>query len=586
MPRKLKLIFLGIILLALPVFVSAISLGEKSVFFVDPAYDLSQREEISATLQAIGPNLYFYIDDDWWRPLDYQKKQEVERALSSLGSEFYYKIYPTLTSTFGYEWSPGIDKDNRITVLIHPMKGEAGGYFNNGDEYPRIQSPKSNEREMVYLNANYITDPLAKSLLAHEFVHLITFNQKEKNQGVEEEVWLNEARAEYAPTLVGYDSEYKGSNLEKRVKIFLENPSDSLTEWLGQEADYGGLNLFTQYLVEQYGIKILIDSLQSSKTGISSINEALEKNGFEKDFSQIFTDWIITVLANNCSLGEKYCYKNENLKNLRITPSIIFLPLEGKSNLGVNQSTKNWSANWFKFIGGVKGTLKIEFIGNPENLFRVPYLTKNISGQYSLDFFQLNEYQRGGILIPKFGTEISSVAIIPTIQSKTSGFLSPEPVFPFFWEVSTIAEVEETEENSNSKYLEKPITKMTQEEILSKISEIEELLKQLKEQLVKIESEKDKSSSTLNCNQAFEENLFYGLKNDGRVSCLQEFLKSQGAEIYPEGLVTGNFLSLTKVAVIRFQEKYAEEILEPLGLAEGTGFVGEMTRTKINQMLP
>jgi len=568
--------------LTLPVFVSAISLGEKADFFVDLTYDLSQREEISATLQAIGPNLYFYIDDDWWGPLDYQKKQEVERALSSLGSEFYYKIYPTLTSTFRYEWSPGIDKDNRITVLIHPMKEGAGGYFNNGDEYPRLQNPKSNEREMVYLNADYITSPLAKSLLAHEFVHLITFNQKEKNQGVEEEVWLNEARAEYAPTLVGYDSEYKGSNLEKRVKIFLENPSDSLTEWLGQEADYGGLNLFTQYLVEKYGVKILADSLQSSKTGISSINEALEKNGFDVDFSQIFTDWTITVSANDCSLGEKYCYKNENLKNLQLTPSINFLPLIGRSTLGVNQTAKNWSGNWFKFIGGVKGTLKIEFIGNPENLFKVPYLSKNISGQYSLNFFELNEYQRGGILVPKFGTEISSVTIIPSIQSKTSGFLSPEPAFPFFWEASTIVEIEEVEENSNSKYLEKPISKMTKEEILAKISEIEELLEQLKNRVAQIEAEEE--TEEISC-QKFEENLFYGLRNDARVSCLQEFLKSQEGEIYPEGLVTGNFLTLTKAAVIRFQERYAEEILTPLGLAEGTGFVGEMTRAKINQLL-
>ena len=579
MSKNLKIIFIGIIFLSLPSFVSAVFLGQKADFFVDPTYDLSQREEIFATLQKIGSNLYFYIDDDWWRPLDYQKKQEVELSLRNLDSEFYYKIYPTLTSTFGSEWKPGIDKDNRVTILIHPMKGEAGGYFNNGDEYPRVQNPKSNEREMVYLNADYITDPLAKSFLAHEFTHLITFNQKDKIQGVSEETWLNEARAEYASTLVGYDSEYEGSNLEKRVKIFLKNPSDPITEWLGQEADYGSLNLFTQYLVEQYGIEILADSLKSKEVGIKSLNEAFKKHGLDVDFSQIFTNWTITVSANDCSLGEKYCYKNENLKNLQLTPLINFLPLMGKSTLGVNQTTKNWSGNWFKFIGGVKGTLKIEFIGNPENLFKVPYLSKNISGQYSLNFFQLNEYQRGGILVPKFGTEITSVTIIPTIQSKTSGFLSPEPAFPFFWEASTIVEMEEVEENTSSKYLEKPISQMTKEEILAKISEIEELLNQLREQLNKLTA-----SEEISC-QKFEENLFYGLRNDERVRCLQEFLKSQGAEIYPEGLVTGNFLSLTKAAVIRFQEKYADEVLAPWDLAEGTGFVGETTRAKINEIL-
>ncbi|GAH35118.1 unnamed protein product, partial [marine sediment metagenome] len=56
--------------------------------------------------------------------------------------------------------------------------------------------------------------------------------------------------AEYAPTLLGYDDEYEGSNLQRRVKKFLAEPSDSITEWQNTSADYGGLNLFIQYLVE------------------------------------------------------------------------------------------------------------------------------------------------------------------------------------------------------------------------------------------------------------------------------------------------------------------------------------------------
>jgi len=49
-------------------------------------------------------------------------------------------------------------------------------------------------------------------------------------------------------------------------------------------------------------------------------------------------------------------------------------------------------------------------------------------------------------------------------------------------------------------------------------------------------------------------------------------------------LVTGNFFGLTKAAVIRFQEKYASEILAPIGLKKGTGFVGARTRAKINSL--
>ncbi len=574
--REVLIFVISLVLfIAIGVEAQAVSLGDTRSFNIDPSYDATAREQITAIVKKITRQAYFYCDKDWWNDLDYEQQAKAGRALDLLGGEFENKIYYTLTTNFGFEEKPGIDKDDRITVLIHPMKEEAGGYFNSGDEYSKLENPNSNEREMVYLNADYITDSLAKSFLAHEFVHLITFNQKDKIRDVQEEIWLNEARAEYAPTLVGYDADYQGSNLQRRVSVFLENPSDSITEWQNEKADYGALNLFIQYLVDHYGIEVLDDSLKSKEVGIESLNKALKKNGFEEDFSQIFTDWTITVLVNDCSLGEKYCYKNENLKNLTIIPSLNFLPIKGKSTLGVSRVTKNWAGNWFKFFGG-KGTLKIEFIGNPENLFKVPYLVKDLSGKYSLNFFQLNDLQRGEILVSGLGSEINSVIIIPTIQTKISGFLNPEPSFSFFWSASI---TDGSEEENFSKYLNKPISEMSKDEILIKISEIEDLSNQLKAQLSFLNNPEE-----ISC-QKFDENLYYGLREDNRVKCLQEFLKSQEPEIYPEGLVTGNFLSLTKTAVIRFQEKYAEDVLAPWELTKGTGLVGSTTRAKINEIL-
>ena len=562
-----KFLFLTIIFtLFLPQIIAAEEVvGDSVNFYIQSQYDSLGREETEATLLKISSRAYWYLDNQWWEDLSESQKEELTEALDSLANEFDSKIYPVLAGNFGSEWKPGIDKDSRITILIHPMIEEAGGYFNSGDEYFKSQIPTSNEREMIYLNSLHITEPRAKTLLAHEFQHLISFNQKEKIHNVSEEVWLNEARSEYVPTLLGYNDEFEGSNLQRRISNFLDKPYDSLTEWKNLSYDYGVVNLFIHYLVDHYGPGILVNSLQNSKTGIESLNLALSNGGFSQDFSQIFTDWTIAVLINDCSVFSKYCYLNQNLKSFKSSPLINYLPSLGESVLSVTDTTKDWSGNWHKFVGG-NGVLELEFSGHPESSFKVPYVIQDSSGNFSVDFLVLDENQTGTIYIEDFGSENLSLTIIPSLQNKTSGFSDLEPSVSFFWSASTVKEKNEEEE----------------ELIIILLAQIEELQRQIA--MVRAQIDDLLGIKTTTC-QRLEENLYYGMRNDEAVKCLQQFLKSQGQEIYPEELVTGNFLSLTRMAVIRFQEKYKEEILSPLGLEEGTGFVGSMTRAKINQLL-
>ncbi|MFH1423677.1 MAG: peptidoglycan-binding protein [Candidatus Nealsonbacteria bacterium] len=563
-----KILFLAItvIFLSSPLFIEAQAvLGEEAVFNVESSYDLSQRTELKATLIRLSPTLYWYIDTKFWEELNSGQRLEINQSLTSLSEEFEMTIYPNLTRTFGSEWSPGIDKDTRITILIHPMTKGTGGYGDTADEYPKAQIPESNEKEMIYLNTQYINADYAKSFLAHEFIHLITFNQKNKKYGVSEDIWLNEARAEYAPTLLGYDEIYEGSNLQKRVRDFLDKPSDSLTEWRETPADYGVVNLFTQYLVDHYGIQVLSDSLDRKETGIQSINAALAQRGFQENFAQIFTDWTVAVLINNCQVSEKYCYYNKNLKDFRITPLINYLPFVGASTLSVTNTTKDWSGNWHKFIGG-RGMLTVDFQGSGSAIFKVPYVINTVGGNLTVSNLSLNKMQSDEVIVNDFGSETVALTIIPIAQNKAAGFTGIEPSRTFSWTASTKQEVPLDIPSLSPQ--KKPISEMTRAEISARIAEIRQIVVQLQTLLLQL-------GGTASC-QNISQNLFFGLKSDSQVMCLQEFLKNQGVAIYPEGIVNGNFFTLTMQAVIRFQEKYA---------IPNTGYVGPITRAQINQLL-
>ena len=301
-------------------------IGDVVNFNVESKFDKNSRENIPSVLIQSSSKVNFYIEKIWWEDQVPLRKQEILQNLSTLGFEFDKNIYPHLTSVFGSEWIPGIDGDTKITVFLHQMQNGVGGYFRESDEYLKFQAPSSNEREMLYLPISQIDTGRLKIFLAHEFVHLVTFNQKNKINDAKEDIWLNEARAEYAISLLGYNSNYDGSSLAKRVDSFLQRPNDSLVEWRETKYDYGISTLFINYLADHYGLNILSDSLESKLVGIASINEALRKNGYQEDFSQVFSNFSVALVVGNCSIDIKHCFLNENLTNLKVPVPLIFLP--------------------------------------------------------------------------------------------------------------------------------------------------------------------------------------------------------------------------------------------------------------------
>lgn len=149
--------------------------------------------------------------------------------------------------------------------------------------------------------------------------------------------------------------------------------------------------------------------------------------------------------------------------------------------------------------------------------------------------------------------------------------------------VSEEEKEEEEEEVTIPKItFEKPIAEMTVEEIKVKIIEIMEAISQFKALLAEIE---EKVYEGIPAGFTFKKNLSSGETSD-EVKYLQIILKQEvGPPTYPEDVpATGWFGPITKASVIAFQEKYASEILAPWELTQGTGFVGQTTRAKLNEL--
>jgi peptidoglycan hydrolase-like protein with peptidoglycan-binding domain len=131
---------------------------------------------------------------------------------------------------------------------------------------------------------------------------------------------------------------------------------------------------------------------------------------------------------------------------------------------------------------------------------------------------------------------------------------------------------------------------ITAAELQTQIDALLAQLAELQAQLAELEGE-EAAPAIEGCTiTSFDRNLKQGMSGDD-VKCLQIVLNSdpdtQLAEsgVGSPGQETSYFGPLTKAAVIKFQEKYADEVLASWGLTKGTGFVGSTTRAKLNELL-
>jgi len=536
--------------------------GQINSFYLNADYDYYDRQKISAQTIFISDKLYIYADSNWWLSLNAKDKENLYNNLYNLVDRFEKKDYFLLTQTFGSEKNPGLDNDSHIVVLLHKMKNNTTGYTRLADSLPQNQVPLSNEREMIYLDSDVFISAdslsLAPYYLAHEFIHLISFNQKDYNKKeAENDIWLSEARAEYVATLLGY-----ANILEERKKQFSRNSGVSLTNWQENSNQYAGVNILAHYLVDQYGLRVLVDSLKSPLFGIDSLNDALKKNGYNEIFNDVFKNFSLAVLFNDCAINNKYCFKNPQLSQFSIYPLNYYLPDSGLNNLSVSLILNPWAVNALKIVGG-SDALKINFNYPADSEINLFYVSVDENNNKIVKFWDYHYGYSGNIYASNLNNGNSSLYLVPLYLPTKSN----APTSLFNLSISSISEEQKIS-------LEK-------EEEAKMIGILTNLIEQLKNQVALLTAQLNNlnlSSSNgliaynVSC-AAFQKDLYYGMKNNPEVECLQKMLKEKEPLLYPAGLITGNYLDLTKEAVQKYQQKY--------NLPQ-TGYFGPLTRELAN----
>lgn len=311
-------------------------IGEQIPFWVRNT-STNRVAEISATLIYSTSVAYIWVESGQEYDLD---------ALRRSADRFSAVTYPNVVSTFGSEWHPGVDNDQKLHILYSTVMGDGvAGYFSGLDEYTRLVAPFSNQKEMFYINLaalnslhNYAGHD---TTLAHELQHMIHWHM---DRG--EELWLNEGLSEYAQAVAEF------SVGDGFVTAFSADPDLQLTTWGttgSNRSYYGAAYLFVTYLAQRFGPGIIANLVADPANGMTSVSAILQLTGIDLQAEQVFADWVVANYADQPEMpGEigRYGYDELDMQPLAIAAEYAQYPVETQ-----HATVANFGADYIELTG-------------------------------------------------------------------------------------------------------------------------------------------------------------------------------------------------------------------------------------------
>jgi hypothetical protein len=328
-------------------------LGDQERFWVRNT-STNRAVEITATLAYSTPVAYVWVETGQSFDLD---------AIMESIDRFSAVTYPNVVSTFGSEWRPGVDNDDRLHILYNTQMGSGVvGYFSGSDEYTRLASPFSNQKEMFYINLALFRGTLdrARNLyfhdttLAHEFQHMIHWHM---DRG--EDLWVNEGLSEYAPEVAEFAPDTAG------VGLFAAAPDLQLTTWGTSNANnlphYASAYLFMAYLAQRFGPEAIAELVAAPANGMHGVNAALTAVQAPIDAEQLFADWVVANYADQpTALGEDGRYGYSDLPVPKFAPVSVH---ESTAFAPQRADVFNFATDYIELAGKSDVPLTLVFTG-------------------------------------------------------------------------------------------------------------------------------------------------------------------------------------------------------------------------------
>ena len=405
--------------------------GETRSLFVDTEYTmtLSNFEQKPATLRAAGTYCYVWVLDDYYA--EEAAENRVNSAIAEKYAQAFDTMYPMIRNVFGEESDElyfGYDfvdmsEHSPTGTMVNIVIYDIGADYNNVEKYKTgvvgyfyskdyslnsgTINTKSNSGKYFYVDSGYINESFDRtvSTLAHEFQHMIGFNQKNLLHGKKSgETWYSEMLSMLCEDL-----------MQEHLGIEDGNSPKGRTQTFNALYFYSGISEYNEsYPTVSYATAYSFGSFLARNFGGAALVQKISTN------SSVNEDSILEAVNSLNKTSYTYDYLFEK----------YLLALAGKSSFTHNRDaacTLSYTVEPYSKDSPYRYPMKAYDIYSDDWAFDLskvysPTLSGTCNGPYVFKKSQKLDLRPGnGISIHSIGSNTSGSAMDVTVDFSSSG---------------------------------------------------------------------------------------------------------------------------------------------------------------------